>query len=89
VVAGKYLTPEFLRSWKRLQRENEADVIVCAQDVDPAWEKNFKVELANSSGSSATVLLALSGDEPDTIKHKVTLKRLAGGWRINHVDCFD
>jgi len=86
-IAGKYLTPGFLRRVPRLQHELEADVIVCAQDTDPAWEKNFIVESETIRGASATVLLALSGNDPDTLKHKVTLKRTTAGWRINSVDC--
>ena len=86
-MARKYLTPKFLRRVPHLQREMEADVIVCAQDVDPAWEKNFTVELASIRGARATAMLALSGNEVDTIKHKVTLKRTRVGWRIDGVDC--
>ena len=65
----------------------EADVIVCSQDVNPAWEKNFKAELASLRGARATVLLALEGNEADRIKQKVTLQRTHAGWRINRVDC--
>jgi hypothetical protein len=86
-MASKYLTPGFLRRVPRLQHELEADVIVCAQDTDPAWEKNFVVDPPTMRGASATVLLALSGNDPDTLKHKVTLKRTTAGWRINSVDC--
>ena len=86
-VALKYLTPEFLRRVPRLVREMEADVIVCSQEVNPAWEKNFKAELASTRGARATVLLALEGNEADTIKQKVTLKLTTVGWRINSVDC--
>lgn len=86
-VARKYLTPEFLRRVPRLQRQLEADVIVCAQDTDPAWEKNFTVEPATIGATRATVFLKLSGNEPDALKHKVTLKHLGVGWRIDSVDC--
>jgi hypothetical protein len=86
-MALKYLTPEFLRRVPRLQHDLEADVIVCAQDVDPAWEKGFKVESATIRGAHATALLALSGDDAAAIKHKVTLKRTRAGWRIDAVDC--
>ena len=86
-MALKYLTPEFLHHVPRLQREMEADVIVCSQDADPAWEKNFKVELTSIRGVHATSLLALSGDDADAIKHKVTLRRTRAGWRIDGVDC--
>ena len=86
-MALKYLTPEFLRRIPRLEREMEADVIVCSQDVNPAWEKNFKAELASMRGTRATVLLALEENEADRIKQKVTLQRTRAGWRINSVDC--
>jgi len=86
-MALKYLTPEFLRRIPGLEKALEADVIVCSQDPDPDWEKNFKVEPANSQGARATIVLALSGNQPDTIKHKVTIKRTRAGWRIDGVDC--
>ena len=86
-MALKYLTAEFLRRIPRLERELEADVIVCSQDVNPAWEKNFKAELATIRGARATVLLALEGNEVDRIKRKVTLQRTRTGWRINSVNC--
>ena len=86
-MALKYLTPEFLRRIPRLEREMEADVIVCSQDVNPDWEKNFKAELASMRGARATVLLALEGNEADRIKQKVTLQRTRAGWRINSVNC--
>jgi hypothetical protein len=86
-VALKYLTAEFLRRIPRLEREMEADVIVCSQDVNPAWEKDFKAELASMRGARATVLLALEGNEVDTIKRKVTLQHTRAGWRINSVNC--
>ncbi len=86
-MAFKYLTPEFLRRIPRLEREMEADVIVCSQDVNPDWEKSFKAELASMRGGRATVLLALEGNEADRIKQKVTLQRTRAGWRINSVNC--
>jgi hypothetical protein len=86
-MALKYLTPEFLRRIPRLEREMEADVIVCSQDVNPDWEKNFKAELTSMRGARATVLLALEGNEADRIKQKVTLQRTRAGWRINSVNC--
>ena len=86
-VALKYLTPEFLRRIPRLEREMEADVIVCSQEVNPAWEKNFTAEIASIRGARATVLLALEGNEANTIKQKVTLQRTPTGWRINSVNC--
>jgi hypothetical protein len=86
-VALKYLTPEFLRRIPRLEKELEADVIVCSQDVNPAWEKNFKAELASIRGARATILLALEGNEVETIKRKVTLQHTRAGWRINSVNC--
>ena len=86
-MALKYLTPEFLRRIPRLEREMEADVIVCSQDANPDWEKNFKAELASLRGARATVLLALEGNEADRIKQKVTLQRTRAGWRINSVNC--
>ena len=86
-VALRYLTPKFLRRIPRLEREMEADVIVCSQDVNPAWLKDFRAELSSIRGPRATVLLALEGNEADRIKQKVTLERTHAGWRIDSVDC--
>ena len=86
-VALKYLTPQFLRRIPRLERELEADVIVCAQDVNPIWEKNFKAELTNIGGARATVLVALDRNEVDSIKLKLTVKRTRAGWRIDGAEC--
>jgi len=86
-MALKYLTPRFLRRIPRLEREMEADVIVCSQDVNPAWLKDFQAELASVRGARATVSLALEGNVADTIKQKVTLERTRPGWRIAGVDC--
>jgi len=86
-MALKYLTPAFLRRIPRLEKQMEADVIVCSQEVNPAWEKTFTAELASSRGARATVLLALEGNVADTIKQKVTLERTRAGWRIAGVDC--
>src|SRR5258706_15396083 len=86
-AALKYLTPAFLRRIPRLEKQMEADVIVCSQEVNPAWEKNFTTELASIRGARATVLLALEGNVADTIKQKVTLERTRAGWRIAGVDC--
>jgi len=86
-VALKYLTPEFLRRVPRLVREMEADIIVCAQDVNPSWEKNFKAELASSSEVRATVLVALDRNEVDSIKLKLTVKHTRAGWRIDGAEC--
>jgi len=86
-MALRYLTPKFLRRIPRLEREMEADVIVCSQDVNPAWLKDFKADLASIRGARATVVLALEGSVADTIKQKVTLVRTHAGWRIDSVNC--
>ena len=86
-MALKYLTPKFVRRIPRLERDMEADVIVCSQDVNPAWLKDFKAELASIRGARATVLLALEGSVVDTIKRKVTLQRTRTGWRISSINC--
>jgi hypothetical protein len=86
-MALRYLTPKFLLRIPRLEREMEADVIVCSQDVNPAWLKDFKADLASIRGARATVVLALEGSVADTIKQKVTLVRTHAGWRIDSVNC--
>ena len=87
--ALKYLTPEFLRRVPRLTREMDADVIICAQDWDRGWEKNFQVDTATVNGASASTVVELKGNEMATVKVKVTLKRAASGWRIDGTKCVD
>jgi hypothetical protein len=86
-VALQYLTPEYLKKVPRLTREADADVIICAQDFDPAWEKNVKTESPSIKGTGATVMVQLVGSEMGSVKLKVTLKSIAAGWRIDGVEC--
>ena len=85
-AALQYLTPEYLKKVPRLTREADADVIICAQDFDPGWEKNVKTEAPSVKGPSATVLVQLVGSDM-SVKLKVTLKSLAAGWRIDGIEC--
>lgn len=87
-IALRYLTPEFLRSEPRFRRAMEADVVVCSQDVDPAWENSFDVKMFGTHGHHATVLLALSRSEFEgPLQYKVRLQQTRAGWRIGGVDC--
>lgn len=88
-VALQYLTPEYLKAVPRLTRESDSDVIICAQDFDSLWEKNIKVDAPTIDGARATNYVNLVGKEVGTVKMKVTLKRLAAGWRIDGVECAD
>ena len=85
-VALQYLTPEFLKRVPRLIKETDSDVIICAQDFDPLWEKNIKVDPPTITGASATTLVQLIGKEM-SVKLSVTLKKIPAGWRINSVEC--
>lgn len=85
-VALQYLTSEYLKNVPRLTREADADVIICAQDFDPGWEKNVKTEAPSIKGTNATVLVQLVGSDM-SVKLKVMLKSVPAGWRINSVEC--
>lgn len=56
-VALKYLTPEFLRRIPRLERDMEADVIVCSQEVNRPGKRTSKL---NSRASAALALQCCS-----------------------------
>jgi hypothetical protein len=87
-VALHYLTPGFAQRVPRLTREMDADIIICAQDHDPTWEKNFRVEAATIEGNMATSFIHLEGKEiKEAVKMKVSLKRTNSGWRIDAVVC--
>lgn len=86
-VALQFLTPEFLRRVPRLVRQMDADVIICAQDFDPAWEKNVRVDTPKIKGNRATSSMQLDGREVGSVKLNVTLKRISSGWRIDAVEC--
>lgn len=85
-AALQYLTPEYLNRVPRLTREADADVIICAQDFDPGWEKNVKTEAPSIKGTNATVMVQLVGSDM-SVKLKVMLKSVPAGWRINSVEC--
>ncbi len=86
-VALQYLTPEYLKRVPRLVKETDSDVIICAQDFDPLWEKNIRVDPPTITGASATTLVQLVGKDVGTVKLKVTLKKITAGWRIDSVEC--
>ena len=86
-AALQYLTPEYLKRVPRLVKETGSDVIICAQDFDPQWEKNIKVDPPAVTGASATTLVQLIGKDVGTVKLKVTLKKITAGWRIDSVEC--
>ena len=87
-VSLKYLTPQFLRRVPGLIKKTDADPIICAQDFDPGWAQNIKVEAATIKASQATTNVALEGQQQGmNVKLKITLKRTAAGWRIDNVDC--
>jgi hypothetical protein len=82
-----YLTPEFLRLEPSFWEPRDPDVIICSQNVDPAWENNFDVKIFGAHGNRAQVLLALSQGGFQPIHHKVSLTHTPAGWQIDGVDC--
>jgi len=89
-VALRYLTSGFVQRVPRLTRELDADVIICSQDHDSTWEKNFRVEEATIKGNVATSFIQLDGKEiKEAVRMKVSLKRTNSGWRIDAVNCVE
>lgn len=86
-TALKYLAPQLYANAPRLIRRMNADIFICAQDWDKAWEKNFSVSTPQIRNSSATATVTLPSGEMDRIKIDITLIKTASGWRINKVAC--
>jgi Protein of unknown function (DUF3828) len=86
-TALKYLTPQLYANAPRLIRRMDADIFICAQDWDKGWEQHFTIDPPSVKGVSATTLVTLPVGETDKIKIKVTLRKIAVGWRIDKVAC--
>ena len=86
-VALKYLTPQFLRRVPGLIKKTDADPLICAQDFDPTWTKNLKIDSPVIKANLATANVELVGEHEMQVKLKVSLKKTAAGWRIDSVDC--
>lgn len=86
-VALKFLTPKFIGRIPALLKKTDADPIICAQDFDPAWAKNVKIEPPSINGNVATTNVELVGEHEMQVKLKVSLKKTAAGWRIDNIDC--
>jgi hypothetical protein len=86
-TALKYMTPQLYANAPRLIRRMDADIFICAQDWDNAWEKNFTVSTPEIKNSSATTTVTLISGETDKIRINVTLLKTASGWRLNKVAC--
>jgi len=63
-----------------------ADIVICAQDWDTGWEKNFQISPPQIKNNTATTTVVLPSGA-DKIKINVMLIKLAAGWRINKVAC--
>jgi hypothetical protein len=87
LVALKYLTPEFYRRVPRLTREMNADILICAQDWDPAWSKNIEITPAVIRGARATTTATLNAGGTDTLRMNLTLRRVSNQWKIDGVSC--
>jgi hypothetical protein len=83
----KYVTPQLYANAPRLIRRMDADIFICAQDWDNAWEKNFSVSTPEIKNSNATATVTLPSGETDKIRINVTLLKTASGWRLNKVAC--
>jgi Protein of unknown function (DUF3828) len=87
--ALKYLTPEFHRRIPGLTEKWMADVIICAQDWDANWAKNFTVGRSTVRGAKAITVVRLPpfGGAGPGIDIKLTLVKRGGAWKINGSDC--
>ena len=86
-TALKYLSPQLYTNAPRLIRRMNADIFICAQDWDDAWEKNFTVSTPQIKVGIATADVTLPSGEMDRITIKVTLVKTVPGWRIDKVAC--
>ena len=89
-----YVSARFLKEiaqQSKVEGGLEADPFVCAQDNDPAWEKN--VEIANvkaaDDGKSAKADVTLGGRK-DMVRHlKVVLVKEDGVYKVDEVKATD
>ncbi len=85
-----YVSARFLKELARLSKVEggiEADPFVCAQDNDPAWEKNIKLTnvKATADGKTATADVTLGGQK-EMVRHlKVSLVNEAGVYKVDKV----
>jgi hypothetical protein len=86
-TALKYMTPQLYANAPRLIRRMDADIFICAQDWDTAWEKNFSVSTPEIKNNSATATVTLPSGDTDRIRINLTMIKTAAGWRINKVAC--
>jgi len=86
-AALKYLTPQFLRRVPGLIKKTDADPLICAQDFDPTWTSNLKIDAPVINANLATTNVELVGEHDMHVKLKISLKKTAAGWRIDNVDC--
>ena len=89
-----YVSARFLKEINRLSHIEgglEADPFVCAQDDDPAWEKNVKVTdvKAAEDGKSAKADVTLGGQK-EMVRHlKVSLVTEDGVYKVDKVKATD
>lgn len=85
-----YVSARFLKEIAKLSKVEggiEADPFVCAQDNDPAWEKNIKIAnvKATADGKTANADVTLGGQK-DMVRHlKVSLVNEAGVYKVDKV----
>ena len=89
-----YVSARFLKEIARLSKQEggmDADPFVCAQDNDPAWEKNIKVAnvKAAADGKTAIADVTLAG-QPDMVRRlHVSLVSEAGVYKVDKVKASD
>lgn len=86
-TALKYLTPQLLTRAPRLTKQMNADIFICAQDFDSAWERNISLAETRVQGARASTVVTLRGSEVGNSSIKVVLRKLPAGWRIDSVEC--
>jgi len=86
-TALKYLTPTLLANVHRIERQQDVDIFICAQDWSEEWTKTLAMEPPKITGPTATTVVTFTVDNNDKLKIKLTLKHLATGWRIDRAGC--
>ena len=85
-----YVSARILKQLDRMSKTEygiEADPFVCAQDSDPAWEKNIKIAhvQAAADGKTASADVTLGGQKQMVRHLKVSLVNEGGTYKVDRV----
>ncbi len=84
-----YVSERFLKELARLGKVEggiEADPFVCAQDNDPAWEKNVTVAHVKAGDGKAASAEVTLGGQKEMVRHlKVALVDEGGVYKVDKV----